>query len=235
MQMHVVKPSAISAVVPVKRLRLAKRRLAPVLSRHERVELARTMLHDVLTTLCGTPELSGTIVVTADPEISRLATLFDARVIGDTAEAGVNAAVRLGLQALDPASAAVVVPADVPFATAADMRAVIGELARCPVVLAPALSDLGTNALAMRRPDLIAPGFGEGSFLLHQQRAREAGLACVVVRTEGLGRDIDCPNDLLCRGQSRQLSLTAALLADLRIADRLGKVEPARPTAVPAR
>ena len=49
MQMHVAKPSAISAVVPVKRLRLAKQRLAPVLSRHERAELMRTMLHDVLT------------------------------------------------------------------------------------------------------------------------------------------------------------------------------------------
>ena len=76
--------------------------------------------------------MSGTIVVTADPEIAKLATLFDARVVGDTAEAGVNAAVLLGLQALDAASAAVVVPADVPFATAADMRAVIGELGALP-------------------------------------------------------------------------------------------------------
>src|SRR5947207_5256531 len=149
MQMHVAKQSVISAVVPVKRLSLAKQRLAPVLSRRERAELVRTMLHDVLTTLCATPEFSGTVVVTADPEIAKLATLFDARVVDDTAEAGVNAAVLLGLRALDPASAAIVIPADVPFATACDMRAVIGELARCPIALAPALSDGGTNALAM--------------------------------------------------------------------------------------
>jgi len=37
-----------------------------VLSRNERAELVRTMLHDVLTTLCATPEVSGTIVVTVD-------------------------------------------------------------------------------------------------------------------------------------------------------------------------
>ena len=100
MQMHVANPPSTVAVVPVKRLRLAKQRLAPVLSRHERVELVRTMLHDVLTTLCATPGVSGTIVVTADPEIARLATLFDARVVGDTAETGVNAAVLLGLRAI---------------------------------------------------------------------------------------------------------------------------------------
>ena len=235
MQMHVAKPPPIFAVVPVKRLRLAKQRLAPVLSRHERAELARTMLHDVLTTLCATPEVSGTVVVTADPEITRLATLFDAQVVEDTAEAGVNAAVLLGLQSLDPACAAMVIPADVPFATAADMHAVIGELARCPIVLAPALADLGTNALAMRRPDLIAPAFGEGSFVTHQQRSREAGIACAVVRTEGLGRDIDCPNDLLDRTEVRKSSLTAALLADLNIAGRLGMTGPALSTTVSAR
>ncbi len=81
MQMR-VEPPAIWAVVPVKRLSLAKQRLAPLLSRNERAELVRTMLHDVLTTLCATPEVSGTIVVTADPDVAKLATLFEARVVG---------------------------------------------------------------------------------------------------------------------------------------------------------
>ncbi len=39
--------------------------------------------------------------------------------------------------------AAVIVPADVPFATAADVRAVIGELGHFPIVLAPASSTEG--------------------------------------------------------------------------------------------
>jgi 2-phospho-L-lactate/phosphoenolpyruvate guanylyltransferase len=212
----------IWAIVPVKRLGLAKQRLAPVLSRSERAELARTMLHDVLTTLCATPGLAGIIAVSGDPAVAGLATLFDARVVGDVMESGVNPAVQQGLNTLDASSAALVVPADVPFATAADLQSVITELGQCPMVLVPALSDGGTNTLAMRRPDLIAPSFGGDSFARHQALARDAGLGCSIVRSEGLGRDIDDPNDLLAWTGAKSFSLTAALMAELRVADRLG-------------
>ena len=215
-----VQPN-IWAIVPVKRLGLAKARLAPVLSRSERAELARTMLHDVLTTLCATPQLAGIVVVSGDPTVAKLATLFDARVVADVIESGVNSAVQQGLKTLDVSSAgALVVPADVPFATAIDVRAVIRELDQHPIVLVPALSDGGTNALAMRRPDLIAPSFGDDSFARHQALARDAGLGCGVVRSEGLGRDIDDPCDLVPWAGSKKFSLTAALLAEFRLPDR---------------
>jgi len=215
--------SNIWAVVPVKRLGLAKQRLAPVLSRSERAELARTMLHDVLTTLCATPQLAGIIVVSGDPAVAKLATLFDARVVGDVMESGINAAVQEGLRTPDLSSAgALVIPADVPFATAADLQAVIAELGHFPIVLAPALSDGGTNTLAMRRPDLIAPSFGDDSFARHQALARDAGLGCGIVRTEGLGRDIDYPCDLVPWTGAKKFSLTAALLAEFKLADRSG-------------
>jgi 2-phospho-L-lactate/phosphoenolpyruvate guanylyltransferase len=215
--------SNIWAVVPVKRLGLAKQRLAPVLSRSERAELARTMLHDVLTTLCATPQLAGIIVVSGDPAVAKLAMLFDARVVGDVMESGVNAAVLQGLRTPDPSSAGVlVIPADVPFATAADLQAVIAQLGHFPIVLAPALSDGGTNTLAMRRPDLIAPSFGDDSFARHQALARDAGLGCGIVRSEGLGRDIDYPSDLVPCTESKKFSLTAALLAEFKLADRPG-------------
>jgi len=215
--------SNIWAVVPVKRLGLAKQRLAPVLSRSERAELARTMLHDVLTTLCATPQLAGIIVVSGDPAVAKLAMLFDARVVGDVMESGVNAAVLQGLRTPDPSSAGVlVIPADVPFATAADLQAVIAQLGHFPIVLAPALSDGGTNTLAMRRPDLIAPSFGDDSFARHQALARDAGLGCGIVRSEGLGRDIDYPSDLVPCIESKKFSLTAVLLAEFKLADRPG-------------
>lgn len=210
----------IWAIVPVKRLSLAKARLAPVLSRSERAELARTMLHDVLTTLRGTQQLAGIVVVSGDPTVAKLATLFDARLIGDVIERGINAAVLQGLRTLDLSSGALVVPADVPFANAADFQAVIRELDHNPVVLVPALSDGGTNTLAMRRPDLIAPSFGDDSFARHQALARDAGLGCSVIRSEGLGCDIDCPGDLAPWTGSKKFSLTATLLAEFRLADR---------------
>jgi 2-phospho-L-lactate/phosphoenolpyruvate guanylyltransferase len=212
----------IWAIVPVKRLGLAKQRLAPVLSRSERAELARTMLHDVLTTLCATPGLAGIIAVSGDPAVAGLATLFNARVVGDVMESGVNPAVQQGLNTLDASSAALVVPADVPFATAADLQAVITELGRCPMVLVPALSGGGTNTLAMRRPDLIVPSFGADSFARHQALARSAGLGCGIVRSEGLGRDIDCPGDLVPWTGSKKFSLTAALLAEFNLTNRPG-------------
>jgi 2-phospho-L-lactate guanylyltransferase len=210
----------IWAIVPVKRLGLAKARLAPVLSRSERAELARTMLHDVLTTLCGTQQLAGIVVVSGDSTVAKLAMLFDARVVGDVVESGINAAVQQGLKTLDPSSQALIVPADVPFATSADLQAVIRELDHNPVVLVPALSDGGTNTLAMRRPGLIAPSFGDDSFARHQALARDTGFGCGIVRSEGLGRDVDCPGDLLPWNGQKKFSLTAALLAEFKLADR---------------
>lgn len=209
------------AIVPVKRLSRAKQRLGCVLSRNERVKLARTMLHEVLTTLCATPEIAGTIVVTGDPMVANLATLFEARVVTDVLETGINGAVQQGLKTLDASSAALVVPADVPFATASDLRDVIGALDRHAVVLAPALSDGGTNAIAMRAPDLIVPSFGDDSFARHQALAQAAGIDHGIVRNEGIGRDIDCSDDLLPWAGIKKFSLTAALLAEFNIAERL--------------
>jgi len=213
----------IWAIVPVKRLGLAKQRLAPVLSRSERAELARTMLHDVLTTLCATPQLAGIVVVSGDPAVAKLAKLFDARIGDDIMESDINAAVQQGLRMLEASSAgALIVPADVPFATAGDLQAVIRELDHYPVVLVPALSDGGTNTLAMRRPDLIAPSFGDDSFARHQALARDAGVSCGVVRREGLGHDIDYPKDLVPWTGAKKFSLTAALLAEFKLAGRPG-------------
>jgi 2-phospho-L-lactate/phosphoenolpyruvate guanylyltransferase len=222
-------PSGVRAIVPVKRLSHAKQRLSPLLSGTERAELARAMLHDVLTTLCAASELTGIVVVTGDPLVANLATTFGTRVVSDILETGVNAAVQQGLRTLDTPSAAVlIVPADVPFATTSDLRLVIAGLGRYPVVLVPASSDGGTNALAMREAGLIAPSFGDDSFARHQALARRGGADCGIVRTEGLGRDIDCPDDLLFWSGSKKSLQTVRLLAELNVASRLGV------TALPA-
>jgi 2-phospho-L-lactate/phosphoenolpyruvate guanylyltransferase len=206
-------PREVWAMVPVKRLSHAKQRLAPVLSKDERARLARAMLQDVLTVLHAVPDLSGILVVSGDPTVAKLAKEFDARTVDDVLEAGVNAAVRQGLCSLGTASiGALIIPADVPFATIDDIEAVVRELRNNPLVLAPALCDGGTNALAMRRADLVAPSFGEDSFARHQALARDKGIGCGIVRTESLGRDIDCPSDLVAWPRSR--TLTSVVLAE---------------------
>jgi len=217
-------PSNVWAIVPVKRLSRAKQRLSPVLSRRERAELVCTMLREVLATLRATPELVDIVVVTGDPLLANLATQFEVQVVDDVMEAGVNAAVQQGLRTLDARSGVLIVPADVPFATVSDLRAIISELNHYPVVLAPASSDGGTNTLAMRRPDLIAPSFGDDSFARHQALAHRGAVDCGIVRTEGLGHDIDRPDDLVFWGGSKKFSQTAALLAEFNVAKRLGIV-----------
>jgi 2-phospho-L-lactate guanylyltransferase len=213
------------AVLPVKRLDLAKQRLAPVLSNAERMMLVRTMLHDVLMTLAATPELRGIIVVSSDRLAEELAKQFNARIVSDLSESGVNDAIRQGMKFLDPKAAVLVVPADVPFAAVSDLQAVIANLRQHPVVLAPASSDGGTNVLAMRSADLIAPSFGEDSYARHQAQARQKNLSCGVVRSDGLGHDIDRPEDLFVSATPKKNSLTSALLAEFDIAARLDALQ----------
>ena len=74
----------------------------------------------------------------------------------------------------------------------------------------------------MRRSWAIAPSFGDDSFARHQALARDAGLGCGIVRTEGLGRDIDYPCDLVPWTGAKKFSLTAALLAEFKLAGRSG-------------
>ncbi|HEY6995518.1 MAG TPA: hypothetical protein VH397_17565, partial [Xanthobacteraceae bacterium] len=73
----------IHAVVPVKDTRQAKQRLAGVLDRAQRQELALAMLEDVLAALAPVGELAGILVVTVDPAAAAMAARYRARVVGD--------------------------------------------------------------------------------------------------------------------------------------------------------
>jgi 2-phospho-L-lactate guanylyltransferase len=209
------------ALVPVKRLALAKQRLAPLLSAEERVRLAGAMLSDVLAALGATPGIADIVLVSDDPLAARLAAPFAALIVPDDDAPGLNDAIRRGLARLDARTDSVmIVPADIPFATADEFAAVVAALRHYPVVLSPAAADGGTNALALRRPDSIAPQFGADSFRRHQMAAAAASLACGIIHGDGLGRDIDRPEDLIAALDGAPATATARLLADLAISRR---------------
>jgi 2-phospho-L-lactate/phosphoenolpyruvate guanylyltransferase len=210
------------AIVPVKRLILAKRRLSAILLPHERVKLARTMLHDVLTALRASAGVDGIIVVSADPLVSDIARIHDVEHAGEGEGRGLNAAVLTGLEAMKQRSCgALIVPADVPFTTPAELHSVIAELACNPIVLTPATPDAGTNALAMRSPDLMTPCFGDNSFQRHRACARAKELGLSIVSAPGLGHDIDHPRDLVFSPDLGKNTQTAAFLAELNVTARL--------------
>jgi 2-phospho-L-lactate/phosphoenolpyruvate guanylyltransferase len=189
------------AIVPVKALADAKRRLATALAPSERRRLVLTMLEDVLVLLGGTAGITRILVVTPDREVAAAAADHDAGVVNDDGPGDLNMAVRRGLAfaSSEGAERALVIPADVPLATNAEILAI---LASAPVgskpqaVIVPSEDGEGTNAMLLAPPEAMRPEFGEGSFVRHVAQAVALGLDFRVLRLPGLGADIDQPHDL---------------------------------------
>lgn len=196
---------SIWAVVAIRRLAEAKLRLAPALSPAARERLARLMLEDVLATLTRARRLAGALVVTPDPEAAAIARAAGATALAEPAapfapgpEAGLNAAFRAGAAAAEARGAAAVLllPADLPTMTVAEVETLLAAAAGPGVVLAPSADRRGTNALLLRPGGAMAPAFGPDSFARHCALATRAGLPLSVLRLPGAARDIDTPADL---------------------------------------
>ncbi len=114
-------------------------------------------------------------------------------------------------------------PADIPLVTKADIQALLAGHT-CPgVSLAAAGSDGGTNALLVSPPNIIAPAFGENSCQRHSAHAREQGLEPVVLNTSGLNLDIDTPEDIHALLAAGRECATLRYLLDSGIATELEK------------
>lgn len=188
----------IWAVVPVKPFGIAKQRLATVLDAGARATLARGMFRDVTAMLAQLDELAGIVVVTSDAVAAEIAAGHRAHVVPDRENAGVNRALAQAIPVLKEfgCDAMLALPADIPYATAGELRSAIAALRDHAVVLAPATGDGGTNLLAARPPDAIALCFGHDSFARHVAAARAASLEAAILDLPGVGRDIDGPADL---------------------------------------
>ena len=164
----------------------AKRRLAPMGER-ERAELALAMLGDVL---AACTEVGPTVVVTGDAAAAELAGELGAAVVGDPG-GGQGAAVAAGLDAFGP-GAALVVNADLPCVTPADLRALAGSGGFALV----AAADGTTNALALPGAAEFAPLYGPGSAARFVAHARGLGLDTVSLELPNLAQDVDTADDL---------------------------------------
>ncbi len=206
------------AVVPVKRLDAAKRRLVGALDPAARRGLSLAMLADVLDALAATPGLDSTAVVSRDGDVAALARRRGLRVIPETG-AGLNAAVAQAGNVLSAEGCArlLVMPADLPLAAPEEIAAVLAALPEAPgLTLVPDRHGVGTNALACAPPDAVAPSFGAGSFARHLEAARDAGIPATVLRLPGLGLDIDTPEDLRALTETPGATWTHAALRAAR-------------------
>ncbi len=186
------------AVVPVKELTRAKRRLADALDPAGRRALSLAMLGDVLDALAATAALDGVALVSRDAAALGLAERRGLRVIEETGE-GLNAAVAQAARVLSDAACAtmLVVPADVPLASPDEVGTLLGAHPPGPALsLVPDRGGTGTNAFACSPPEAVPPRFGRDSLARHRRAAGRRGLACQVLELPGLGLDLDTAEDL---------------------------------------
>lgn len=192
----------ITAIVPVKALCDAKRRLTGVLAPAVRERLVLTMLADVLAVLAAAPSVGRVLVVTPDPKVARLAREAGATPLVERNATDLNAAIREGIAvaARGGASAALVVPADVPLVSMAEIEALAA--AACTrtapfALLVPDLGRGGTNALLLSPPAVLDPHFGAESLSRHASEAERRGIVHAIMPLDGLAFDIDEPGDLV--------------------------------------
>jgi 2-phospho-L-lactate/phosphoenolpyruvate guanylyltransferase len=227
-----VNRSGLWVVLPIKDLRGAKQRLAPVLSANERHALARAMLEDVLSALALSAGLAGILLVTRDLEARRLAARYGAGVLLEEEERGHTAASSLGARTLAQEAAAgmLQLPADVPLLTTDDIGALLRAHGEAPAVtLAPSRDGRGTNALVCSPPDLLPLCFGDDSFRAHRRGTEALGIAPRIVRRPGLALDIDTPDDLAAFLAAPPRTRTYAYLVESGIAERIIHLTNAHP------
>ena len=202
-------------VIPVRSLTDGKRRLAPVLVPDERAALVRRMFLRTLEEAieAGPPVL----VVSPDPAALSLARNRGATGLEEPRPVELNHALELAAReaAARGAAALLVVSADLPHLEAADLRAMLPPptdspaSARVPAVpadelapggalvrIAPDEAGIGTNALYVRPPGLLAFEYGETSCRRHLDQARARGARVERVDRPGLRFDLDTPDDL---------------------------------------
>jgi 2-phospho-L-lactate guanylyltransferase len=185
------------AIVPVKNLSEAKRRLATHLDPVERKTLVLAMLEDVLNALKRSDLFSEIRVISPDGTLERTIARHKALFMKQKG-VGLNAALRQASRELATkrVSSVTTVLADLPLTGPADFR----ELARISqdrprIVLAPSLKG-GTNVMMRSPPDLIRTSYGRWSYAKHLREGQKKNASVYSISNPRLSFDIDSIHDL---------------------------------------
>jgi 2-phospho-L-lactate guanylyltransferase len=194
-------PPATWALVPVKSFARGKSRLAPALSDGARAAFARRLFDHVVTTLAASRTLAGILVATDDEAVADAARAHGAQArldppapsplrLSDVIDAGLADLAARG------AGAALVLMADLPRLTVADVDALVTRLATYHVVAVRADDGCHTNALGLAPPSVLPTAFGRpDSFDAHVTTAAAAGLRVAVLDNARIAFDVDAPAD----------------------------------------
>jgi 2-phospho-L-lactate guanylyltransferase len=195
-------------VVPVKRLELAKSRLAPY-GEQARRDLALAFAADVVEAARGAARV---LVITDDELAAGRLSELGAEVARDDPDAGLNPALTHGAELLRsgaPELGVATLSADVPALRTDHLRAALAGVGDGRGFVAD-LEGTGTTLLAAAPGRALEPAFGPGS-----RGAHLASGARELVAPRGLRCDVDTPTDLLCAlalGAGRHTRAVAAQL-----------------------
>lgn len=181
------------ALVPIKARADCKSRLAGILPVATRILLVRSLLARSLAALRGSRSIAHIAVVTSERDVLPASV----RVIADLG-GGLNAALQGARDILvqEGASELVVLHADLPLVTVADVDLLVERGRRTGFALATDGPGVGTNALYMASPGLFRFHFGLDSRFHHVDEAVRLGLRPEIVRSTALEFDLDGPTDL---------------------------------------
>lgn len=184
----------INAIIPVKSLAHGKTRLAGLLDDAERTELNAALLDHALDLAAAFPGLCNTIVVSADSRVLEIAKSRGAVALRESGN-GLNAALAQALTAArnNKARRVLVLPTDLPLATADDLLALAGT--DHDMAIAADRRGVGTNALSVPTAEGFTFRFGDDSFKAHLEEAHITGLSAHILHRPNLGFDIDTPDD----------------------------------------
>lgn len=190
-------------IVPVKPLALAKSRLAGVMGQTERIALARQLVERTLLKLSRARGISRVVVVSRDETVLKIARKYGAWSVmespGNDPASSLNAALEQARRVCvaNGARAVLIVPADLPKLRVRDIEQIIGLGEPAPrLVITPAVSDGGTNALLLNPANAIPFQFGENSFGKHSASANAQAIPIVEYTSDTVTLDLDTPQDL---------------------------------------
>ncbi len=188
------EPDRWCLVVPVKRLAVAKTRLAAAAGRH-RADLALAFALDTVEAALGCDLVRAVVAVTDEPDAARALAGLGALVVGDEPDAGLNPALAHGAavaRAAHPGRGVGALSADLPALRRAELSAALLEAAGHDTSFVRDVVGDGTTLLLARDGAAFTPQFGAGSARLHVlSGAHELGGDLASLR-----RDVDTEADL---------------------------------------
>ncbi len=190
----------IWAIIPVKRLRESKQRLAHILSADERADLIHATFSHLLDTLTMVEPITCVLVISDVERVLATARGRGCEVWKEKRPFSLNTAVSQAITHAETyhAKSALILPADLPFAQPADINTLLnmaGYDKMKSIVLSSNEEGTGTNAMLLPLPAPFRFQYGKGSYQRHIQEANRLGFAIKAIQTDALQFDLDTESD----------------------------------------